>query len=168
VGRVDWIILVVVVLTALGGYNRGLIGTALSFVGLVAGAVVGARVAPHFLSGGSHSQYTALVGLGGAFVGVALGRTAAAIVAKLVRGGLRLLPPLHLLDSLGGLVVGALWGLALAWVAGAVALQIHGHGNIHRDVRQSKILKRLDKIAPPHDVLRIPRELGSIASHLGE
>ena len=165
-GKVDWIVVGVVALTALGGYRRGLIGTALSLVGLVAGGIIGAHVAPHFLAGGSHSQYTALVGLGGAAVGVGLGRLVASIVAKLIRGGLHLLPPLHLLDSLGGLAVGALWGLALAWIAGAVALQIHGHATIHHDVEQSKIQTRLDKIAPPHDLLRVQKQLGSIAAQL--
>ncbi len=166
--RVDWIVVAVVAVTALAGYRRGLIGTALSLLGLVAGGIIGARVAPHFLSGGSHSQYTALVGLGGAAVGVGVGRLVASIVAKLIRGGLHLVPPLHLLDSLGGLVVGALWGLVLVWIAGAAVLQIQGHGTIRNDVKQSKVLSRLNKIAPPHDVLRIPRQLGSIASRLTE
>jgi uncharacterized membrane protein required for colicin V production len=166
--KLDWVIVVVVGLTALGGYRRGLIGSALSLVGLVVGAIVGARLAPHFVSGGTSSQYTALVGLGGAAVGVGLGRLAASIVAKFIRGGLHLLPPLHLLDSLGGLAVGALWGLALVWVVGAVGLQINGHPKVRRDVRQSKILHRLDKIAPPHDLLRIQQQIGSIATRLAE
>ena len=164
--KVDWAVVVVVGLSALGGYRRGLIGTVLSLIGLVAGAIVGARVAPHFLSGGEHSQYTALIGLLGAFVGIALGRIVAGVVGKFIRGGLHLLPPLHLLDSLGGLAVGALWGLALVWVAGAVALQLHGEATIHRDVRESKILRRLDKIAPPHDILRVQEQIGSIATTL--
>lgn len=153
--NLDWVLGGFVVLTGLGGYKRGLIGTALSFAGLVIGAIVGARVAPHFLADGKHSQYTALVGLGGSLVGAMLGQVVASFVGKFVRGGLHLLPPLHLLDSLGGLVVGALWGLALVWVAGAVALQIHGHPKVRREVKHSEVLKKLNRIAPPKDLLRV-------------
>jgi len=151
----DWVLVAFVVVTALGGYKRGLIGTALSLAGLVLGAIVGSRVAPHLLSGGTYSQYTALVGLGGALAGAVLGQLVASVVAKFIRGGLHLVPPLHLLDSLGGLAVGALWGLVLVWVAGAVALQLHGHPKVRREVRQSHVLRRLDKIAPPKDLLKV-------------
>ena len=158
----DWWLLGFVALSALGGYRRGLIRTALSFAGLIAGAIVGSRVAPDFLAGGKHSQYTALVGFGGALAGAVLGQVVAAIVGGFIRGGLRLVPPLHLLDSLGGLVVGALWGLALVWVAGAVALQIHGHPKVRHDVKHSEVLKRLNRIAPPRDVLRIQAQLARV------
>ena len=164
--KLDLIIIAVIALTAFGGYKRGLIGTALAFVGLLAGAVIGSRIAPHLLSGGSKSHYTALIGLAGGAVGVAVGRIAASIVAKFIRGGLRLLPPLHLLDSLGGAAVGALWGVVLVWILGAVALQIHGHPAIKRDLKHSKIITRLDKIAPPHDVLKIPEKLAVAANDL--
>jgi hypothetical protein len=103
VTNLDWVIAAVVVLSALGGYRRGLIRTVFWLVGLTAGAVVGARLAPHLLAAGTHSRYTAAVGLVGAFVGVAVCQLLAALGAKLIRGGLHLLPPLHLLDSLGGL-----------------------------------------------------------------
>jgi uncharacterized membrane protein required for colicin V production len=166
VTRIDWIVLGFVGLTALGGYRRGLVGTALSLIGLALGAVVGARVAPEFLSAGSHSRYTALVGLVGAFVGVGAFQLVAAILARTIRGGLRLLPPLRLLDSLGGLAVGVVWGLALVWVAGAVALQIPGQPKIRQDVKRSKVVHRLDRIAPPHDLLLVQKKLVSLTSLL--
>jgi uncharacterized membrane protein required for colicin V production len=160
----DWGLLGFAALCALSGYRRGLIGTALSLVGLVVGAIAGARIAPHFLSGGKHSEYTALVGLGGGLVGAMLGQLLASLVGSFIRGGLRLVPPLHLLDSLGGLAVGAAWGMALVWVAGAVALQIHGHPKVRREVRHSHVLRQLNRIAPPHDVLRIQAQLGRLPS----
>jgi len=162
----DWIILGVIVLAALAGFRRGLVVTAFSLAGIVVGAVVGARAAPHFLAEGPHSRYTALVGLGGAIVGMAAFRLFAALLARTIRGGLRLLPPLRLLDSLGGAVVGAACGIALAWVAGAVALQIPGHPEIRNDVRQSEVLDRLNQVAPPHDILLVQKHLATIVSDL--
>jgi hypothetical protein len=41
-------------------------------------------------------------------------------------------------------------------VAGAVALQLPGYPSVHREVRRSQVLKQLDGIAPPRDVLRVP------------
>jgi predicted membrane protein len=142
--------------------------TAFSFAGVIVGAVVGARAAPHFLAGGPHSRYTALAGLGGALIGMAAFRLFATFLARTIRGGLRLLPPLHLLDSLGGAVVGAAWGLAFAWVAGAVALQVPGHPKISKDVRRSEVLHRLNKVAPPHDILLVQKHLATIVSDLGQ
>ena len=162
--RIDWFLLAFVALTAFGGYRRGLIGAALSFAGLIVGAIVGARVAPHFLGGGTHSEYTGLVGLVGAFIGAMVLRLAASIAAKSIRGGLRLLPPLRSLDSIGGLVVGILWGLGLIWIAAAVELQIFPTGKLSGAVRRAAIVHRLDRIAPPHDVLQIQAQLKRIGS----
>ena len=70
--RVDWIAAAIAVLGALSGLRRGLVATALSFGGLIAGALIGARVAPHLLHGGAGSPYTPLAGLVGALVGASL------------------------------------------------------------------------------------------------
>ncbi|HEY4348871.1 MAG TPA: CvpA family protein [Gaiellaceae bacterium] len=160
--NLDWVLIAFVVLTGLSGYKRGLIVTILSLIGLVVGAIVGARVAPHLLS--SHTRYTALIGLVGSGVGIAVFEVAARIVGRTIRGGLHLLPPLHLLDSLGGAVIGALWGLALVWVASAVALQIPGHAKLRKHVRHSHVVRRLDKIAPPHDLLHVQKQLVRFAA----
>jgi S1-C subfamily serine protease len=152
--RVDWVVLAIAVLGALTGLRRGLVGTALSFGGLIAGAVVGARVAPHLLHGGATSPYTPLAGLVGALVGAALLQWAASVAGSFARGGLSVIPPLRLLDSVGGLVAGAALGLALAWVAGAVMLQLPGQMKLRREVQDSTILRRLNEIAPPQTVLR--------------
>ena len=153
--RLDWIIVGFAALTALMGYRRGLVRSVLSLAGLAAGAVVGARIAPHVLSGGHDSRYTALIGLAGAFVGASVLQTAASSLGGMFRSTLRLTPPLRLLDSLGGVAVGAVWGLVLAWVVGAVALQVPGHPQWHRDARRSQVLHRLNEFVPPRDVLQL-------------
>jgi uncharacterized membrane protein required for colicin V production len=65
----DWIALAFVAVIAVGGFARGFVGSALSLVGTVAGAAVGARLAPLFLHQGSSSPYAPLVALAGALVG---------------------------------------------------------------------------------------------------
>ena len=152
--RVDWVAAAIAVLGALSGLRRGLVATALSFGGLVAGALIGARVAPHLLHGGAGSPYTPLAGLVGASVGASLLQWVASMAGSFARGGLSVIPPLRLLDSLGGFVAGAGLGLALVWVAGAALLLIPGEPKLRVEVQKSKILHRLDELAPPRTVLR--------------
>src|SRR5579884_1541940 len=140
--RIDWAILAFAALTGAMGYRRGLVRTLLALVGLVVGAVVGAHVAPHVLHAGSRSSYSALVSLAGAVVGATLFRAAAGFAGGVARKGLHLAPPLRLLDSIGGLAAGLAWGLALAWVAGAVAAQLPGHPTWHRAATSSRVLSR--------------------------
>jgi uncharacterized membrane protein required for colicin V production len=165
--RLDWIALGVVALAALGGLRRGLIGTALSLAGLTAGAVLGARLAPHFLNEGAQSPYTPLAGLAGAIVGAVLLQMVAAAIASFARGGLRFVPPLRTLDTLGGLFAGAAWGLVIIWVAGAVALQLPGQTQLRREVQQSEVLRRLNEIAPPSEVLRALARFDALPSLTG-
>lgn len=152
--RVDWIALAIAGLSALSGLKRGLIATALSLAGLAAGAVLGARLGPHFLHNGASSPYTPLVGLGGAVVGAVLMQSVASMLGSVARGALAVIPPLRLLDSIGGLVAGAALGLAIVWVAGAVLLQLPGQTKLRAEVQRSVILQRLNTIAPPSTVLR--------------
>lgn len=152
--RVDWIALAIVALSALSGLKRGLIATALSLGGLALGAVAGARLAPHFLHGGSSSPYTPVAGLVGAAVGAIVLQTVASTVGSMARGSLSVIPPLRALDTLGGLAAGALLGFSVVWVAGAVALQVPGQTQLRTEVQQSRLLQRLNEIAPPRTILR--------------
>jgi S1-C subfamily serine protease len=154
VTRVDWIALAIAALGALAGLRRGLIATALSLGGMAAGAVLGARIAPHFLHGGAQSPYTSLAALVGAIAGASLLQGVAGIAGSFARGGLALIPPLRLLDTAGGAVLGAAMGLALAWVAGAMLLQLPGQTKLRHEIQQSVVLRRLNQIAPPSTVLR--------------
>jgi S1-C subfamily serine protease len=154
VTRVDWIAVAIVALAALGGLRRGLIGTVLSLAGLVAGAFVGSRLAPHVLHGGATSPYTPLAGLAGAVVGAMLLQTIASIAGSFARRSLFVVPPLRVLDTVGGLAAGAALGLAAVWVAGAVLLQFPGQTQLRKEVQGSKVLQRLNELAPPSDVLR--------------
>jgi S1-C subfamily serine protease len=154
VATVDWIVLAVVVLSALGGLRRGLVLSAFSLGGLVVGAYVGSRVVPQLLNRGSSSQWTPLAGLIGALAGAMLLQTLAAMAASMLRGGFRL-TPLRLLDSVGGFVLGAATGLAVVWAAGATALLLPGQTTLRREVQGSEILSRLNEAVPPRQLLNL-------------
>jgi uncharacterized membrane protein required for colicin V production len=152
VTHVDWFALGFVALTAVYGLRKGLIASALSAAGVIGGAVVGARLAPHLLSGGSRSPYTPVAALGGAVVLAIVLEAIGSIAGSTLRSGLRL-PPLRALDSAGGFVLGAASGLAIVWVLGAAALLLPGQTSLRRSAQQSLVVRRLDAIAPPRRLL---------------
>jgi S1-C subfamily serine protease len=154
VSRADWIALAIAGISAFAGLKRGLVATVLSLGGLVLGAVIGARLAPHFLHHGASSPYTPLAGLAGALVGAALLQSVASVAGSFARGSLSVIPPLRLLDTIGGFIAGAALGLAVVWVAGAVLLQLPGQPKVRDEVRGSLILQQLNAIVPPRTVLR--------------
>ena len=163
---VDWIALGLVVVSAIAGMRRGLVVTALSFGGLVAGAYAGSRVAPHLLRGGSGSPWTPLAGLIGAMLGAVLLQALAGIAGSMVRGGLRL-TPLRLVDSFGGLFVGAAAGVVLVWVLSATALLIPGQASLRRDVQRSAVVRRLDQAVPPRRLLKLIARIDPFPSIAG-
>jgi uncharacterized membrane protein required for colicin V production len=152
VTRLDWIALGFVGLMALYGLRRGLVASALSAAAIVAGAVIGARIGPHLLHHGAHSPYTPLAALAGAAILAIALETVASFAGSAARKSLRV-TPLGPLDSLGGLVLGALGGLAIVWVAGAVALLLPGQTELRRSAQQSLIVRRLNSFAKPRRLL---------------
>ncbi len=149
---VDWIAVAVIGLAALNGLRRGLVGGAFSLAGIIAGGYFGAKLAPQFLSG-SESPYTPLVALGGAVVLGALLQSAAAVAGGAIRKSLFVVPPLRVLDSLGGLALGAAAGTAIFWVAGAVALHTPGQTRLREEVQRSRILNEINERVPPSRLL---------------
>jgi S1-C subfamily serine protease len=152
VTRLDWIVLAVIVFTALLGLWQGFTIGVLSALGMIAGALIGARLAPHLLPDGAESPYTPLVALAGA-AGFAilfelLGSTAGAAVRR------RLPEALRTVDSVGGLALGALGGLVLVWLIAAVALQLPGQEDLRREVQRSAVLRKLNELVPPRSALR--------------
>ena len=148
----DWIAAGVIVLAALNGFRRGLVVGALSLAGIVAGAYFGAKLAPQFLSG-DESAYTPLVALGGAVLLGAVLQSVGGVAGATIRTSLLALPPLRLLDTLGGIALGAATGAALVWVAGAVALHVPGQTQLREEVQRSRILRELNERVPPARLL---------------
>lgn len=151
--RLDWIVLGVVAFTALLGLWQGFVIGALSAAGVIAGGFIGARVAPHLLPDGAESPYTPLAALVGAAGFAILLELFGSSIGTAIR---RRIPPgpLRTADSAGGLAFGALAGLVLIWILGAVALQLPGQQDLRRQVQQSAVLRELNELVPPRRALR--------------
>lgn len=148
---VDWLAVALVLVAALGGAAQGFVWSSLSLVGLAVGAVVGGRIAPLLLAGGAHSQYAPVIALAGAvtfaLVFEVIGSTVGAALRRRERRFLREA------DSMAGVVAGALIGLVVVWVLGAMALQLPGQTKLRRAAQRSLVLRHLNAIVPPGTIL---------------
>jgi uncharacterized membrane protein required for colicin V production len=162
----DWIAIAIVLVSAVGGFRRGLVLSAFSLVGLAVGAYVGSRVAPHLVHGGSNSKWTPVAALVGAVLGAVLLQFGALVAGSFIRGGMRF-TPLRLIDSAGGLLLGGAIGLAIVWVGASVALLTPGRTAFRQQVERSAIVKQLDSALPPRTLLNLLARIDPFPSIVG-
>jgi S1-C subfamily serine protease len=151
---VDWVVVAFAALLAIRGAQQGFIAGALALVGLVAGAIVGGRLASSMLESGSHSRYAPLIALGGGLLLIILFQALGLRIGLELRSEVLRIPPLRSLDTAGGFLLGAATGLFLAWAVGVVALQLPGQTSLRREVQRSYVLKQLNSLLPPSSLLQ--------------
>src|SRR5206468_8832959 len=61
--------------------------------------------------------------------------------------------PFAVADTAGGLVLGAVAGLAAIWILGVVALFLPGQHGLRRQAQRSQILQHLNSVVPPAALL---------------
>jgi S1-C subfamily serine protease len=151
---VDWVVVAFAALLAIRGAQQGFVAGALALVGLVAGAIVGGRLASAVLESGSHSRYAPLIALGAGLLLVVLFQALGLRIGLELRSEVLRIPPLRSLDTAGGFLLGAATGLFLAWAVGVVALQLPGQTSLRREVQRSYVLKQLNSLLPPSSLLQ--------------
>ena len=152
----DWLIVAFALAMAFWGYQQGLIVGMLSLAGFAVGAFLGSRLGPALLPEGSHSPYapaTALVGalLVGGIVAVSFEGVAFELRRRLLgdtgwRG-------MVVAESSGGAVLLVALALGLAWLFGAVALNVPDARDLRHAVQRSAILRALNDAFPPSSAL---------------
>jgi len=167
VTTLDAIALVLVLAAAVAGYRKGFVAGGLSVLGIVLGAWVGSRIGPELLSGGRHSPYQPLAALAGAAICAILLETLGTIAGSALRGDTRF-TPWRPFDSAGGLVLGAFSGLVLIWVIGAVVLFMPGQPGWRRAAQRSTLLRHLNGIVPPRELLGVLARIDPFPSLAGQ
>jgi S1-C subfamily serine protease len=154
----DLAVLLLLVLAAVAGYRIGLVARALSWVGLVIGLVIAARLLPLVLDRVVSSQpgnrlliaLAVLLGgaLGGQALGLALGGRASSVLPHSSRP----------LDRVAGGVVGGVGVLVAVWLLLPAMADVQG--GAARLVRDSSIARAIHDVAPdPPDAVSALREL---------
>lgn len=158
---IDWAIVALAVVLIPIGYRQGLLVAAFSLAGFAGGAILGSRLAPLLLDEGSSSPYApaiALLGglLLGSMIAVVLETVALSLQRRVLGGRVS-----GSVDAVGGAVLFVALALAIAWVAGALALNAPALNGIRADVQRSLILGEINRIAPPSGpILNVLNRIG--------
>jgi S1-C subfamily serine protease len=141
----DFILVLLVVLSAFTGYRQGFVVGVLSFVGLLGGAVVGAELAPliarHFAG-----TIAPFAGVATVFAAASLGRIGAGALGAVLRRRLRW-QHVRTVDSVGGAIVSGLAVLLIGWFIGSSLVQAP-FPSVARQVNGSKVLAAVDRQVP--------------------
>lgn len=144
---VDLIIVAFAVLFAVNGYRHGLITSAFSFFGFLAGVVIGAQLAgPVATAITDDSVVRVIIALIIVFGLAGLGQFAVGLLGRRTRQ-LVTWRPARVVDSVLGTVVSVLTVLLVAWIV-ATPLAASPFPTLASQVRQSSIVQAVDGAVP--------------------
>lgn len=146
---IDWGIVVFTFFLALWGFRQGLIVGALGLGGLAIGAVLGSRLAPVILEGGSNSAYAPMIALLGAILIGSMTLALAVTVGERIRSAAIRGPFWQVIDGIGGALLIAAVALGVVWVLGAVVLYTPGAESLRKDAQKSILLGGINQLMPP-------------------
>jgi hypothetical protein len=163
VSWLDVLLLALLVLSVLSGYRRGATLQVIGLLGLVAGVVIGAILAPRVASIANSPTSAIALALGTVLIGAAAGNLAGWVLGSRVRrrsDGTKL----QRVDAVGGSLI-AVVGLLLATWFLALNLVNGPFPGLARGIRESRIVRTLDTVLPPPP--SILGELQRVLSLLG-
>ena len=156
----DLALLVLLVLSVIGGYRRGAALQVIGLTGLVLGIVLGIALAPRVAQFGHDPMTHVAIALGVVLIGGAVGNLAGWVVGSRVRtrthGTM-----MRSADAYGGSVVSVIALLLTTWFL-ALNLANGPFPQLSRGIRDSKIVQGLDAVmpAPPSMIAELQRVLG--------
>jgi S1-C subfamily serine protease len=142
----DWILLLAVISFGISGYRQGFIVGAMSFIGFLGGAIIGAKLAPSISSLIGNGRRSPVTGLVVVFLGAALGQLIASAAAAWLRTRI-LWRPAQTVDSVGGAVVSGISVLLVAWLM-ATAVNRSPYLSLRRQVHGSAVIQAVDSLVP--------------------
>ena len=143
---VDVLLLVLAALAVFTGWRQGLVSGVLSFLGFIAGAFVGAALAPVLLTSLDDGWVKGALGILVVLVCAGAGNALAGWLGSWIRGVVTWRPA-RLVDSAGGSMFGVLSLAFVAWVV-ASALIALPLGPVSTQVRGSRVLGQIDVVVP--------------------
>lgn len=160
----DIAIVGVAFIAALSGWRSGALGSLLSFVGVVLGAIAGVMLAPHIVSHISSPRTKLFAALILILVLVVIGEVAGVVLGRAVRGSIRS-GPVRVVDSVVGVALQLVVVVVAAWLL-ASPLTSSDQPNLAAAVKGSKVVGEVDKYAP--DWLRaVPKRMSTLLSSSG-
>ena len=160
----DLAVLSIAFVAAISGWRSGALGSLLSFIGVVLGAVAGVLLAPHVVTHVSGTRTQLFVTLFLILGLVVIGEIAGVVLGRAVRGAIRN-RTLRLFDSVIGVGVMVLAVAVVAYLL-ATPLTSTNQPNLAAAVRGSKVLSQVDEVAPPW-LKAVPKRLKALLDTSG-
>lgn len=160
----DLAVLAIAFVAAVSGWRSGALGSLLSFVGVILGAVAGVLLAPHVvgqLDGPRTKLFVALFLILGLVV---IGEIAGVVLGRAVRGAIQN-GAVRTFDSVVGVGLQLVAVLVAAWLL-ATPLTSSDQPDLAAAVRGSRVLSTVNDVAPPW-LQRVPTRLSSLLSTSG-
>lgn len=142
----DLLVLAVAFVAAISGWRSGALGSLLSFVGVVLGAVAGVLLAPHVVSHLDGARTKLFASLFLILALVVIGEIAGVVLGRAVRGAIRN-RTLRLFDSCIGVALQIVAVMVAAWLL-ATPLTSSDQPNLAAAVKGSRVLSQVDQVAP--------------------
>jgi S1-C subfamily serine protease len=160
----DIAIIGVALIAAISGWRSGALGSVMSFVGVVLGAIAGVMLAPHVVSHVHSPRGKLFTALFLILALVVVGEVAGVVLGRAVRGSIRS-GPVRVIDSFVGVALQLVVVLFAAWLLGS-PLMSSNQQNLAAAARGSKVITEVDKYAP--DWMRaVPKRMSALLSTSG-
>jgi S1-C subfamily serine protease len=160
----DLAIIGIAFVAAISGWRSGALGSLLSFVGVVLGAVAGLLLAPHIVSHIDGPRTKLFASLFLILALVVIGEIAGVVLGRAVRSALRN-PMLRVCDSAIGVALQLVAVLVAAYLL-ATPLTSSDQPNLAAAVKGSRVLTEVDSVAPPW-LKSVPTRLSSLLDTSG-
>jgi S1-C subfamily serine protease len=160
----DLVVLAIALIAAVSGWRSGALGSLLSFVGVILGAVAGVLLAPHVVShiqGARPKLFVALFLILGLVV---IGEIAGVVLGRAVRGAIRN-PVLRAFDSVIGVGLQVVAVLTAAWLL-ATPLISSDQPGLAAAVNNSRVLHQVNEFAPEW-LRKVPKRLSALLNTSG-
>jgi len=160
VNWVDVLVLVLALLAGVSGARQGMVTAAASFIGVLAGAVIGVRIAPSLIESYQSPEARVALGVSIVIVLIAIGETLGVLLGRAVQRRIDA-EALRQVDSFLGAVVQGIAALVVAWLVALPLSKSSVYSGLTGAVRDSSVLRIVDTVMP--NVLRqLPTELTSL------
>lgn len=160
----DIAVIGIALIAAISGWRSGALGSLMSFVGVLLGAIAGVMLAPHIVGHLSSPRARLFAALFLILALVVIGEVAGVVLGRAVRGSIRN-GPIRVLDSVVGVGLQLVVVLIAAWLLGS-PLTSSNQPNLAAAVQGSQVVSEVDKFAP--EWLRtVPKRMSTLLSTSG-
>jgi S1-C subfamily serine protease len=160
----DVAVVAIAFVAAISGWRSGALGSLLSFVGVVLGAVAGVLLAPHLVDRIDGARAKLFAALFLILALVVIGEIAGVVLGRAVRGAIRN-RGVRTIDSIIGVGLQLVVVLVAAWML-ATPLTSSDQPNLAAAVRGSKVLAKVDEVAPSW-LRTVPKRLSALLDTSG-